>query len=140
MLTFALTAQFSMAVPRFLQHLHRLGWEFWLPLPLVAAIFWMGGRSISAQVLSRSYQSVNKLQADAQLDVKLSVTILSMNAKIERRRGVTLIEVKTFNSTLKKLEYEFPVTEANQIEMALAQELRMSTADVRKLLSYRIKD
>lgn len=129
-----------MTVSRYLQHLHRLGWEFWLPLPLVAAIFWMGGHSIAAQVLGRSYQSVNKLQADAQLDVKLSVTILSMNAKIERRRGVTLIEVKTSDSTLKKLEYEFPVTEATQVEMAIAQELGMSTADVRKLLSYRIKD
>lgn len=129
-----------MAAPRFLQHLHRLSWEFWLPLPLIAALFWIAGNSMAAQVLSRPYQSVNKLQADSQLDVKLSVAILSMNAKIDRRRGVTTIAVKTSDSTLKKLEYEFPVTEARQIETAIAQELTMPVAAVRKLMSYRIKD
>lgn len=129
-----------MAAPRLLHHLHRSGWELWLPLPLMAALVWIAGNSIAAQVLSRPYHSVNKLQADTQLDVKLSVAILSMNAKIDRRRGVTTIAVNTSDSTLKKLEYEFPVTEASQIETAIAEELTMPVADVRKLMSYRIKD
>lgn len=126
--------------PRFLQLLHRLGWEFWLPLPVIAALFWVAGHSIAAQVLSRPYQSVNTLQADTQLDVKLSVTILAMNAKIDRRRGVTEISVKTTDSTLKKLEYEFPATQANQIEAAIAQELELPVTEVRKLINYRIKE
>ncbi len=129
-----------MAASRFLQLLHRLGWEFWLPLPLIAALFWVAGHAIAAQVLSRPYQSVNKLRTDTQLDVKLSIAILSMNARIDRQRGVTMIAVKTSDATLKKLEYEFPVTTASQIETAIAQELTMPVGEVRKLISYRIKD
>jgi len=98
------------------------------------------GNSIAVQVLSRPYQSVNKLQADTQLDMKLSVTILSMTAKIDRSRGSTTIAVKTSDSTLRKLEYEFSATEVNQIERAIAQELEMSITDVRKLVSYQIKE
>ncbi|HIK17943.1 MAG TPA: hypothetical protein IGS53_22005 [Leptolyngbyaceae cyanobacterium M33_DOE_097] len=129
-----------MAAPRFLPLLHRLGWEFWVPLPVIAGLFWIMGNSIAVQVLSRPYQSVNKLQADTQLDMKLSVTILSMTAKIDRSRGSTTIAVKTSDSTLRKLEYEFSATEVNQIERAIAQELEMSITDVRKLVSYQIKE
>lgn len=129
-----------MAFPRFLQLLYRAGWEFWLSLPVVAVLFWGTGNLIAAHVLSRPYDSVNSLEADTHLDVKLSVTILNMNAKIDRRRGVTTISVKTTDSTLKKLEYEFPVTQASQVETAIAHELKMPIADVRKLISYQIKD
>lgn len=129
-----------MASPRFLQLLQRAGWEFWLPLPLIAALFWVTGNVIAAQVLRHPYGSINALHADRQLDVKLSVTILAMNAKIDRRRGVTTLSVKTTDSTLKELEYEFPATQASQIEAAIAQELNMPTDTVRKLISYRIKD
>lgn len=123
-----------------LNFLQRVGWEFWLPLPLIAALLWLGGNLIAAQVLSRPYDSVHALQVDTQLDVKLSVTILTMNARIDRRRGVTTISVKTTDLTLRKLEYEFPITQASQIEAAIAQDLAMPIASVRKLISYQIKD
>lgn len=123
-----------------LQRLHQTGWEFWLPLPLIAGLLWLAGNGVASKVLSRPYQSVNALRADTQLEVKLSVTVLTMNAKIDRRRGVTSIAVQTTDSTLKKLEYEFPVIQASQIEAAIAQELGMPVTDVRKLISYQIKE
>lgn len=129
-----------MALSRFLQVLHRACWEFWLPLPLVAALFWTTGNSIAALVLSRPYDSINKLQADRQFDMRLSVTILTINAEIDRSRGVTTIFVKTTDSTFKRLEYEFSVIQASQVEAAIAQELAMPVENVRKLISYRIKD
>jgi hypothetical protein len=125
---------------RFLQLLHRAGWEFWLPLPLVAVTFWVAGNFMAAQVLSRPYDSVNSLPAGTQLDVELSVTILGMNAEINRRQGATTIFVKTTDLSLKKLEYEFSVVEVDQIEQAIAQELGMPVETVRKLISYRILD
>jgi hypothetical protein len=124
----------------YLRLLHRAYWEFWLPLPLAALFFWLIGNFMTAQVLSRPYNSVNTLQADMQLDVRLSVTILTMNAEIDRSRGVTTILVKTTDSTLKRLEYEFPVVQADQVEATIAQELAMPVENVRKLISYRIKD
>ena len=129
-----------MALPRFRQFLHRANWEFWLPLPLVAALFWTTGNSIAAQVLSRRYDSVNKLEANRQLEVRLSVTILTIKAEIDRSRDVTTIFVKTTDSTLKRLEYEFPFTQASQVETAIAQELAIPVETVRQLIGYRIKN
>lgn len=129
-----------MSLSRFLQVLHLAHWEFWLPLPLVAALFWTTGNSIAAQVLSRPYHSVNKLEADRQLEVRLSVTILTIKAEIDRSRGVTTIFVKTTDSSLKRLEYEFPFTQASHVEVAIAQELAMPVENVRKLIGYRIKN
>lgn len=129
-----------MPFPRFSQLLHRSGWEFWLPLPLIATLFWVAGNFITAQVLSRPYDSVTKLQADTQLDVKLSVTILMVNAEIDRSQGVTNVFVKTTDSALKKLEYEFPVIQASQVEAAIAEELELPIENVRKLISYRVTE
>lgn len=95
---------------------------------------------MAAQILSRPYNSVNKLQADRQLDRRLPVTILTINAEIDRSLGVTTIFVNTSDSTLKKLEYEFPVTQTSQVEAGIAQELGMPVENVRKLISYRIKN
>ncbi|MEG4352297.1 hypothetical protein QUA70_02435 [Microcoleus sp. LAD1_D5] len=128
-----------MALPRFLPLLHRAAWEFWVPLPLVAALFWTTGNFIATQILSRPFNSVHKLQADRQLNRRLPVTILSINAEIDRSLGVTTIFVNTSDSTLKKLEYEFPVTQTSQVEAAIAQELAMPIENVRKLISYRMK-
>ncbi len=129
-----------MVFPRLLRLLYDAGWEFWLPLPVVAALFWSMGNLITSQVLSRPHDSVNKLQADTQLDIKLSVTILAINAEIDRSRGMTTVLIKTANSTLKTQKYEFPVTQASQVEAAIAQKLGMPSEAVRKLVSYQIKE
>jgi hypothetical protein len=63
-----------------------------------------------------------------------------MNAEIDRRRGVTTLVVKTIEPTLKRLECEFPFTQASRVEAAIAQELAMPVANVRKSIGYRIKD
>lgn len=128
-----------MASSRFLKLLHSAGWEFWLPLPLITVLVWLVGNFMATQVLSRPYDSIHTLQPETQLDVKVSATIQAINAKIDRKREVTTISIKTTDSTLKKLEYEFPTTQINQVEAALAQELKMSTTTVRKIVSYRIK-
>jgi hypothetical protein len=129
-----------MFTPRLLQLLHRVGGEFWLPLPLIAVAIWFTGNLMAARVLNGAYNSVNKLQAGTQLTTKRSVTILTMNAEIDRRRGLTTIVIKTTEPTLKRLEYEFPLTQASQIEAAIAKKLAMPVADIRKSIGYRIKD
>ncbi|MFB2977210.1 hypothetical protein [Microseira sp. BLCC-F43] len=92
------------------------------------------------RVLSRSYTTVNQLQADTQLEVKLSLTVVLIQAVINKTEGVTFVAVKTTDSTLKKLEYEFPVTEVGEVESAIAQELDMSIEQTRKLVRYQIQD
>lgn len=128
-----------MSSPRWLQKLHSLGLEFWLPLPLLGIAFWVGGGILTDKVLSRPYGTVDKLQADTQLEVQLSVTVLVIKAEIKKSEGFTRVQVKTTDSALKKLEFEFPVTELSGVEAKIAQELKLSREDVRKLVRYQVK-
>ena len=130
----------SMFRHRWLHLLHSLGLEFWLPLPFLGGLFWFGGNRMADQVLSRPYTTVNQLQADTQLEVKLSLTVVLIKAVINKTEGLTIVAVKTTDSTLKKLEYEFGVTEVGEIESAIANELGMSIEQTRKLVRYQIQD
>jgi predicted transcriptional regulator len=123
------------------QHwLQALGLEFWLPLPLLALIFWLSCNLISAQVLNRPYETKDKLQADTQLEVNVSVNVSLIKAVIDRTEGMTQVEVQTTESILRKLEFAFPVTDTNQVETTIAQELGLTRQDVRKLVRYEILD
>jgi predicted transcriptional regulator len=59
---------------------------------------------------------------------------------IDKNRGVTQVEVKTNDSQLKKLEFVFPITNFEQVEMKIAQELGLSKQNVKKLARYQIKN
>jgi HD-GYP domain-containing protein (c-di-GMP phosphodiesterase class II) len=77
------------------------------------------------------------VQADAQQEVQLSVTVLVIKAEIEKIEGLTSVEVKTADPALKKLEFEFPVTEVSQVEARIAQKLGLSREDTKKLVNIR---
>lgn len=129
-----------MSIPPWRQVLHSLWLEFWLPLPLLGVVFWVGGSFIKEQVLSRPYTTVSTLQADTERAVQLSVIVLLIKAKIQQSEGLTQVEIKTADPTLKKLEFVFPVTEFEQVEANIAQKLGLSREDVRKLVRYQVKD
>lgn len=120
--------------------LQGLGLEFWLPLPLVAVVFWLGCSLLAAQELSQSYSSGKKLQSDTQLEARLSVNVLLINATVNRTRRITQVEVETADPILKRLELELPTIELGQIEVTIAQELGLPRQDVRKLVRYEIVD
>ena len=129
-----------MSLPRWLQFLRPLWLEFWLPLPLLGIIFWLGGNAVTSQVLSRPYSTVSKLQADTQQEVQLSLTVLVIKAEIEKNEGLTSVEVKTADPELTRLKFEFPVTEVSQVEAMIAQKLGLSREDVNKLVRYQVKN
>jgi len=126
--------------PQWLQGLYSLGLEFWLPLPLLGLVFWVGGGLVTQQMLSRSYNPKAYLQADMQLQRQRSRTVVLIKVEIRKERGFSKVKVKTANSALKELEFEFPVTELSQIEAAIGQELGLSTDHVRKLVRYQIDE
>lgn len=127
-----MTARRTMAV------LHSVGIEFWLPLPFLGILFWYGGNLMAQQVMSCSYATVNQIQADTQLEMKLSVPVVLIQAEVDKSLGVTSVAVRTSDSTLSKLEFKYPETEIKNIETIIAQELGMSIASVRKLTRYKI--
>ncbi|MEH1892509.1 MAG: hypothetical protein V7K92_24700 [Nostoc sp.] len=120
--------------------LRGLGFEFWLPLPLVAVVFWLSCSLLAAQQLSQSYSTETKLQSDTQLEARLSVNVLLINAAVNRTQKITQVEVKTADPILKRLELELPTIEFSQIEATIAEELGLPRQDVRKLVRYEIVD
>ncbi|MEH2405786.1 hypothetical protein [Nostoc sp.] len=120
--------------------LRGLGLEFWLPLPLVAVVFWLSCSLLGAQQLSQSYSTKTKLQSDTQLEARLSVNVLLINATVNRTQKITQVEVETADPILKRLELELPTIEFSQIEAAIAQELGLPREDVRKLVRYEVVD
>ncbi|MEH2223114.1 hypothetical protein [Nostoc sp.] len=118
--------------------LQGLGLEFWLPLPLVAVVFWLGCNFLAAQELNRPYSTEKKLQSDTQLEARVSVNVLLINAAVNRTKKITQVEVETADPILKRLELELPTIEFSQIEATIAQELGLPREDVRKLVRYEI--
>ncbi len=114
------------------------GAEFWLPLPFVAIAFWFGTNLLRAQELRQPQPAETKLQADTQLKATVSIDILLINAVINRQQNMTQVEVETTEPILKRLELELPMTDTNQIEAAIAQELQLSRQDVQQLVRYEI--
>lgn len=115
-----------------------LGAEFWLPLPFVAIVFWLGANVLTAQELQQAQPSETRLQADTQLKAVVSVNILLINAVINRNQNITQVKVETADSILKRMELELPMTAPNQIEAAIAKELQLSRQEVRQLVRYEI--
>lgn len=114
------------------------GAEFWLPLPLVAMMFWLGSNVLTAQELQQSQPTATKLQADTQLKAVVSVNILLINAVINRNQNTTQVKVETAESVLKRMELELATTDPGQIEAAIATELQLSRQEVRQLVRYEI--
>lgn len=114
------------------------GAEFWLPLPFVAIAFWFGTNLLMAQELRQPQSTETKLQADTQLQATVSINILLINAVINRQQEITQVEVETTDSILRRVELELPMTDIDQIEAAIAQELQLSRQDVRQLVRYEI--
>ena len=120
--------------------LQGLGLEFWLPLPLLAMMFWFGCSFLAAQELSRPHATENKLQSDTQLEAQVSVNVLLINAIINQTQGMTQVEVQTADPILKRLELELPTTEVSQVEATIAQKLGLPQQDVRQLVRYEVID
>lgn len=127
-----------MCQPRWLQAIQSLGLEFLLPLPLLGLVFWIGGGLVTDQILSRSYNIANQLKANTQLKDRPAKVILAIKVEIKYNQGLSQVKVKTANSALKKLEFEFPFTEVNQIEAAISRELGLTPESVRQLVHYQV--
>jgi hypothetical protein len=118
----------------------RLGLEFWLPLPLVAALFWLGGEVINQRLLSYAYNPNHYLQTDVPPKVQFSASVLAIEVEIKQKMKFTKVMVKTTRSPLKTLEFEFPLAEVTELEAAIASELSLPVETVRQLARFQFND
>ncbi|PIG92556.1 hypothetical protein CSQ79_15840 [Gloeocapsopsis sp. IPPAS B-1203] len=125
---------------RWFRALYTLGLEFLLALPLLGCAFWFATSVLTDHVLSRPYGTTTQLEADTQLEVHLSVTVVVIQAEVDQQQGFTKVEVMTKDSVLKKLNFIFPVTDFDQLEATIAQELGLSRENVRRLVRYQVRN
>jgi hypothetical protein len=78
------------------------------------------------------------LQPHTQMQLRSTFQVVGILSEIEKEKGFTKVEVNTTNSILKKLEFEFPVTELSKVKTAIVQELELSRENARILVSYRV--
>lgn len=148
----------SMMVSRLLSLWHRSGWEFWLPLPAIALLFWAGGNWLADWVLSQPNDSVSLLHADQLLHGERTKGMTRISAEVDRRAAKTTVFVnvidlysdsssdspsdppldRPLDVAVQQKIYVIPATQPYQIETILAQKLGLSADSVRKLISYQI--
>jgi hypothetical protein len=118
----------------------KIGLEFWLALPLVGGLFWFMPQWLNQQILSQAYPAATQLDIknQQQVEVSFTLTVLSVDAEIDRRAGDTEVTVRAAGSSLKELEFEYPVTEYEEIVQAIAEELGLPPDAIRPLIRYRV--
>ena len=116
-----------MSLSPWLLKLRSLKLAFVMPVPLFLIAFGFAGEPLTNLLLSRYYGTADKLQADTHtLTMQLQVNVRVIKAEIEKEQEHTLVELNTANSVLKKLKFEFPVTELGDVKTMIAQELGVS--------------
>lgn len=117
----------DISLSNLLEKLHYLKLEYLLPLPLLLMIFGVTGESLTNLILSRSYLTVDKLQANTQtVNIQILANVIIIENEIEPEPEFTEIELKLANSFLKKLTFKIPATEISKAEAMIAQELGLS--------------
>lgn len=111
-----------------LQKLHYSQFTLLL-LPLFLISFASCGESFTNHILSRSYNTISKLQADKQtVKAQFAVNVLVTAVEVEKKRESTIVEYQTENSVLKRIRFVLPVTEVNTAKTIIAQEMGQTQA------------
>ena len=116
--------------------LKRLGAEFWLPLPFLGILFWLGTTALTAEVLKQANEVKQPIETDHKVQIQLSTDVVSIEAEIKVRDRFTKVFIQTGDPVVKKLELEFPVTEIEEIDRAIAQQFNLSPETVHHLTRY----
>lgn len=124
------------------KNLEILGLEFWLPLPLIGGLFWVTTAWSTETILKSSPNISGPVQADTlpEVEIALKVKLISIEVKIFKERGFTTVDVDVSDSTLKELEFDFPVTDLAEVETEIARTLNLSPEEIRTLVRYQINE
>ncbi|MBW4616649.1 MAG: hypothetical protein KME21_26065 [Desmonostoc vinosum HA7617-LM4] len=118
------------------QVLRSLGLMFWLSLPLIGVVFWLGSGFVGDRILARFSPSKKYLLADKQAAGQMMKKVVAIEVKIQQQQGISLVNVKTNDSFLKTIVFEFPITEPSQLEVTLSQELGLPRDRVQEMIRY----
>lgn len=117
--------------------LRSLGLEFWLPLPLLGLLFWAGSSLLEHHLLHRSNFSVSPIQVELR---QSPAPVLSIQVEIDRDRNLSQVSIRTISRTTKIQKFEIAAIEQKQIEAAIAQQLNLSSEQIKALTQYELKN
>lgn len=86
------------------------------------------------------YPQIKKLERNQQIQLQIPLHLTAIKAEVKKEQNLSFVEVRTANNALKKLDFVLPVTEVNMVEFMTAQLLNLSPQDVRKLISYQVRN
>jgi hypothetical protein len=116
------------------QVLRSLGFVFWLSLPVIGLVFWLGSGFIGDRILSHSRVTKKYLLADTQSARQMMKRVVAIEVQMIPQQGISRVKVKTSNSVLKTIVFEFPVTDMSQLQATLSQELGLPRDRVKELV------
>lgn len=128
-----------MARPQWLKMLYRLRLEFWLPLLLLGLCFWGISSIILRQRLRQSNTIAPELQVQERREIP-SEQVLSIKVNIDNDQQASQVNVKTVKRVFEEQAFELSTTEPQEIEKAIAQQLNLSTEQVRSLILYKLEN
>lgn len=114
-----------------------LGWEFWLPLPLIGLLLWSLGGVLTQGQLRRSQRSIDPVEIAQQFPAN-NTDVLAGKAII--RRQMAEIEVIVLEPYPRLLTFYWPITDPSEIELALAQYFNQSPESVQGWLRFELMD
>jgi len=116
------------------QVLRSLGFVFWLSLPVIGLVFWLGSGFVGDRILSRYHFTKKYLLADTQSSRQMTKRVAAIEVQILRQQGISRVNVKTSNSVLKTIVFEFPITDMSQLQATLSQELGLPQDRIKELI------
>ncbi|MDZ8107813.1 MAG: hypothetical protein RM338_19640 [Nostoc sp. DedQUE12a] len=116
------------------QVLRSLGFVFWLSLPLIGLVFWLGSGFVGDRILSRYHVTKKYLLADSQSARQMMKRVVAIEVQTLPQQGISRVNVKTSNSVLKTIVFEFPITNMSQLQATLSQELGLPRHRVQELI------
>jgi hypothetical protein len=124
---------------RWLRVLSALGAEFWLLLPVVGLIFWLGTGLVTDRILDRVSKTEDYLKIDRKRERSLTKTVKSITVITNQNLDISFVNVQIDDESLKSLEFEFSTTNPSQLESAISRELGLPQEQIRSLMIYRRK-
>lgn len=111
-----------------------------LALPGVGSFFWLGAGWLDQQVLGQPDQPPEQiiLPNPQQIELVLRLTVVSIDVEINRQGGTSEVTAQVRGSTLRELEFEYPLTDYSELESAISQELNLLPEQTRQLIRYRL--
>lgn len=112
----------------------------WSSLLAMALAFWTAGQLIILRVVGRIYQTPRYFITDTQPKGGFRQAVAAIQVEIFNESSTAEAEVVFNDQELEARQLQFALTEPDDIEQAIAQELGLSLQEVSNLVHYKVSD